>query len=208
MARPKEFDHLQALQRALDTFWERGYDATAVRDLCAAMALNSGSLYGAFGDKRALFLAALDHYVETESRQAGERITSAPSGLLGIESFFDYLLDQMLQGKRRWGCLVTNSVTELASRDPEVAARARQQLQRLEKSFAGALERARVAGEVGPHVGPETASFLVCVVQGLNVLAKTGPSRKALERVVAVALGSIAVATARRKVTAASAPTP
>lgn len=199
MARPKEFDHALALQQAMDTFWERGYDATAVRDLCNAMAMNPGSLYGAFGDKRALFLAALDHYVETESRQAIERITGAPSGLLGIESFFDYLLDQIQRGKRRWGCLVTNSVTELAGRDAEVSARARRQLQRLESSFADALERARAAGEVGPQVGPETANFLVCMVQGLNVLAKTVPGRKALDTVVDVALSSIAASTTRRK---------
>ncbi|HET9664675.1 MAG TPA: helix-turn-helix domain-containing protein, partial [Burkholderiales bacterium] len=62
MSRPREFDSSAALDRAVDTFWARGYDGTAVQDLCSAMDLNPGSLYGAFGDKRALFLAALDRY--------------------------------------------------------------------------------------------------------------------------------------------------
>lgn len=191
MARPKEFDESLALQQAMDTFWEHGYDATAVRDLCDAMAINAGSLYGAFGDKRALFLRALDNYIETESYQAAERIRGAPSGLLGIRAFFDYLIEQMHKGKRRWGCLVTNSITELAFSDPEVAARAKLQLRRLEDNFASALGRARSASEIPARIGPETAAFLVCVVQGLNVLAKTRPSKASLQRVVDVALSSL-----------------
>lgn len=191
MARPKEFDHSLALQQAMDKFWERGFDATAVRDLCAAMEINSGSLYAAFGDKRALFLAAMDHYVDTESRQAAERITGAPSGLLGIRAFFDYLLDQMHKGKRRWGCLVTNSIAELGCSDPDVAARAKLQLTRLEHNFAAALDRGRLAGEISPRVVPATAAFLVCVVQGLNVLAKTRPRKADLQRVVDVALSNL-----------------
>lgn len=175
----------------MNIFWERGFDGTAVRDLCDAMALNSGSLYGAFGDKRALFLAALDRYIDTVSRQAADRIADAPSGLEGIRAFFDLLIDAMQGGKRRWGCLVTNSVAELACRDPEIAARAKLQLTRLERSFAFALERAHSAGEIAPDIGPDTAAFLVCVVQGLNILAKTAPGRKALEGVVDVALNSI-----------------
>jgi TetR/AcrR family transcriptional repressor of nem operon len=188
MARPKEFDQSLVLDQAMDTFWERGFDGTAVRDLCEAMALNSGSLYGAFGDKRALFLAALDRYIDTVSREAAEQITGAPSGLAGIRAFFDFLIDAMQSGKRRWGCLVTNSVAELACRDPEIAAKAKLQLTRLERSFSAALERARSAGEIAPDIGVETATFLVCVVQGLNILAKTGPSRDTLQRVVEVAL--------------------
>ncbi len=191
MARPKEFDESLALQQAMDTFWERGYDATAVRDLCDAMGLNAGSLYGAFGDKRALFLRALDNYIETESRQAAERITGAASGLLGIRAFFDHMIEQMHKGRRRWGCLVTNSIAELACSDPDVAARAKLQLKRLEGNFASALDRSRSAGEISPSIGAETAAFLVCVVQGLNILAKTRPGRAALHRVVDVALANL-----------------
>lgn len=184
----------------MDTFWEHGYDGTAMRDLCDAMALNSGSLYGAFGDKRALFLAALDRYTDTVSREAAERITGNPSGLAGIRAYFDFLVDAIHTGKRRWGCLVTNSVAELACRDPDIAARAGLQLKRLERSFADALERARLDGEIAPDAGPESAAFLVCVVQGMNILAKTSPGKKRLRQIVDVALGGIGAAPQQTRV--------
>lgn len=189
MGRQKEFDQSLALEQAMDVFWERGFEATSVRDLCDAMALNSGSLYGAFGDKRTLFLSALDHYVETISRETSERINGETSGLAGIRAFFNFLIGAIQSGKRRWGCLVTNSVAEAAFHDPEIAVRVKRQLKRLERSFAQALERARLDGEI--TAGPDAAAFLVCVVQGINIMARTGPTRKTLQQVVDVALAGI-----------------
>lgn len=191
MARPKEFKQSDALERAIDAFWQHGYGAIAVRDLCDAMNIHSGSLYGTFGDKRSLFLASLDRYIDTVSRQAVERIDGAPSGCEGIRAFFDFLLDAMLSGKRRWGCLVTNSVAEVACRDADVAARAKLQFARLENAFTRALARAQSAGELREGTGPESAMFLVCVVQGMNVLAKTSPDRKTLQGIVDVALKGV-----------------
>jgi TetR/AcrR family transcriptional repressor of nem operon len=192
MPRPKEFDQSAALDRAVDAFWERGYDGAAVQDLCSAMDLNPGSLYGAFGDKRALFLAVLDRYMDTVSRRAIDCIGGAPSGMLGIRAFFANLVTAMTDGKRRWGCLVTNSIAELALRDAEIAAKARLHLARVETAFAGALARARQEGELAPGIGPESAAYLVCVLQGLNVLAKTKPGREALQGIVDTALKNLA----------------
>ncbi len=191
MARPKEFDKATVLDRAVDTFWQQGFDGTAVQDLCAAMKLNPGSLYGAFGDKRALFLAALDRYVDTVSRQAIERIEDADSGMAGIRGYFDHLVGAMLGGKRRWGCLITNSAAELALHDPDVAARTRLHLSRIESAFALALARAQAAGEVAGGAASQKAAFLVCLVQGLNILAKTGPERRVLEGIVEAALQAL-----------------
>ena len=191
MSRPREFEEVAALDRAVDTFWRLGYDGTAMQDLCRAMELNPGSLYGAFGDKRALFLAALDRYMETGSRRSIERITEAPSGIAGIRSFFDHLIRAMAGGKRRWGCLLTNSVAELAARDAEVAGKLSWHLVRVEAAFRAALSRAQDAGELKPGVGPEAAAYLVCVLQGLNVLAKTKPGRRKLQAIVDLALRNI-----------------
>ena len=64
MARPKQFDRDEALERAMAVFWRRGYEGTSVRDLVEHMGINRGSLYDTFGDKRTLFLAAVDRYLE------------------------------------------------------------------------------------------------------------------------------------------------
>lgn len=196
MGRPMEFDQSLALSGAVDTFWEHGYDGTAVQDLCAVMDINPGSLYGTFGDKRALFIAALDRYTETVSKQAIECIGAAPSGMTGIRTFFGNVVEGIVGGKRRWGCLITNSVAELATRDPEIAAKVKLHLARMETAFAGALARARAAGELAEGFGPESAAFLLCLLQGLNVLAKTKPKREVVEGIVDVALKGLSVSPA------------
>ena len=69
MARQKEFDREEALDRAMAAFWSKGYAATSIEDLVAHMGIQRGSLYGTFGDKRRLFLAALDRYQRVVARE-------------------------------------------------------------------------------------------------------------------------------------------
>ncbi|WP_326565288.1 TetR/AcrR family transcriptional regulator [Amycolatopsis rhabdoformis] len=192
MGRTRTFDVGDALGAALDTFWQRGYDATSMQALCQAMDLQPGSVYAAFGNKRDLFVSALRSYAETVSAEAVERLHTAPSGLEGLRDYFAHLVDAMVDGRRRWGCLVTNSLVELTGRDPALAAMFEQHLANLHTSFAGALIRARAAGELRPGAGPESAPLLVAVVQGMNVLAKTNPGRAALQAVVDGALTGLA----------------
>ncbi|HWD02924.1 MAG TPA: TetR/AcrR family transcriptional regulator [Amycolatopsis sp.] len=191
MGRTRTFDVAEALGVALDTFWERGYEATSIQLLCEAMDLQPGSVYAAFGSKRGLFVAALRSYAETVSAEAVERINTAAGGLAGLRDYFAHLVDAMVDGRRRWGCLVTNSLVELAERDPELTGMFERHLATLSTSFAGALTRARAAGELRPGAGPESAPLLVAVVQGMNVLAKTRPGRPALQAIADSALAGL-----------------
>jgi TetR/AcrR family transcriptional repressor of nem operon len=188
MARTKQFDPEVTLDLAVDSFWQHGFEGTVVHELCRHLKLNPGSLYSTYGDKRALFLAVFDRYVEKVSRDAIERIAREPSGLAGIRDYFDFLIDAIVGGRRRWGCLITNSVIELAARDREVAAKIELHFARLETAFAGALARSQAAGELQSGSGPEAAPYLVCLVQGLNVLARMRPSRARLQAIVETAL--------------------
>lgn len=190
MARPRTFDPDATLDVAVEQFWRKGYEGLPIQDLCKAMGLNPGSLYGAYGDKRRLFLAAFDRYAGTISKEAIGRIVDAPSGLAGIRAYFDHMTASILDGRRRWGCLVTNAAIEFAARDPEIAAKVQAHFARLEAAFEAALLRAVKAGEARATAA-HAAPFLVCVVQGLNVLARTSPSRRRLEAVVGTALGSV-----------------
>lgn len=178
---------------ALERFWQRGFDATSLQVLCEAMEVQPGSVYAAFGSKRDLFVAALHRYMETVSAEAVERINSAPSGVRGLRDYFGHLVDAMVDGRRRWGCLVTNSLVELAEHDPELAGLFQQHLANLRTSFAGALVRARAEGALRPGVGPESAHLLVAVVQGMNVLAKTHPGRDTLQTIADAALAGLVV---------------
>jgi TetR/AcrR family transcriptional repressor of nem operon len=194
VGRKRGFDVEEALDAAVDTFWEHGFDATSVQTLCRAMELQPGSLYAAFGGKRELFTAALRRYAATVSAEAVERVHGAPSGMDGLRAYFMHLVDAMVDGKRRWGCLVTNSLVELSGRDPELAGLVQRHLAGLETSFAAALTRALADGELRPGAGPHSAPMLVAVVQGMNVMAKGRPGREALQAVADAALAGLAAA--------------
>jgi TetR/AcrR family transcriptional repressor of nem operon len=194
MGRTRTFDTADALRAAMETFWQHGFEATSVQELCAAMAVQPGSVYAAFGSKRDLFVAALRSYADTVSAEAIERINGAPSGMRGLREYFDHLVDAMVDGRRRWGCLITNSLVELADRDPELAGMVERHLANLRTSFAGALVRARTDGELRPGVGPEAADLLLAVVQGMNVMTRTRPGRATLQAVADSALAGLAAA--------------
>jgi TetR/AcrR family transcriptional repressor of nem operon len=200
MGRPREFDTDQVLDSAVDVFWSKGFESTSVQALCQATGLNAGSLYAAFGDKRGLFIEALQRYMRLVSQQAIDRLNRNASGLAAIEDYFAALVGAMIDGKRKWGCLVTNSVVEFAARDPEIAEAFKMHLARLEAAFAGAIERAKYTGELPAGLSSsDAAAFLTCTVQGLNVLAKTRPDKQALENIVATALTGLRRAGVRRR---------
>jgi TetR/AcrR family transcriptional repressor of nem operon len=191
MGRVRKFDVEEVLDVALETFWRQGFDGTPIQELCRAMDLQPGSVYAAFGNKRDLFVAAVRRYIETVSAEAVDRINGAPSGLQGLREYFSHLIDAMVDGKRQWGCLITNSVVEFATRDPELTGMFRLHLAKLQTSFAAALARARFDGELRSDAGPESAGMLVAVVQGMNVMAKSRPGRRALQGVVDAALAGL-----------------
>jgi TetR/AcrR family transcriptional repressor of nem operon len=191
VARPRNFDSTTVIDGAMHEFWRSGFNATAVERLCAVMDLSPGSLYGAFGGKRELFLAALDRYMDQISSDAIQRISAPASGMEGIRAYFANLIDAIAEGRRPRGCFLTNSLIELGQTDPEVAKKIATNLARLDTAFASALTRASAAGEIAPEPGARSAGYLVCLVQGLNVLANTKPSRSFLENIVSSALRSL-----------------
>ena len=150
MGRNRSFDVDEALASALRTFWRHGYDATSMQDMCQAMSIQPGSVYATFGNKRDLFLTALRRYAETVSAEAVARVTDAPSGMQGLRAYFAHLIDAMVDGERRWGCLITNTLVEFATRDPELADLLTAHLANLRAAFATALTRAAADGELRP----------------------------------------------------------
>jgi len=191
VGRTRQFDVDEALDAALRTFWEHGFEASSMHTLCEAMQLQPGSVYAAFGPKRDLFTAALRRYTETVSADAVRRITAPASGVQGLRDYFDHLIDAMVDGDRRWGCLITNSLVEFAARDPELSGMVGLHLANLRAAFEAALTRAAAAGELRPGAGAASADLLVAVVQGMNVLAKSRPGRERLRAVADSALAGL-----------------
>ncbi|OGA06273.1 MAG: hypothetical protein A3I00_04395 [Betaproteobacteria bacterium RIFCSPLOWO2_02_FULL_64_12] len=189
MARPREFDPVAALERAMRVFWAKGYESTSLDDLCHATGLGRSSLYAAFVDKRELYLRALDRYEE----EAASRVAAALARPLpireAIASFLSRIIDDIADGPGRRGCFIGNCAAELSRQDREAGARVRRSLARVEAVFRDALARAQARGEIAATSDVNAlARFLTSGIQGLRLVGKANPDRAALDDIAAVML--------------------
>jgi AcrR family transcriptional regulator len=162
-----------ALDRAVRVFCERGYHATSIGDLTAAMRLATGSVYKAFRDKQAVFLAAFERYAAVRREQTR---SAAARGTNGRERLRHMLLSyvehsQGVEGRR--GCIVVGGAVELAALDPEVRARVNAQLETNESFIAGLIREGQADGSIPGHVeADDTARLMICITQGMRVVGK------------------------------------
>jgi len=205
VARPKAFDREQALEKAMHVFWTQGYEATSLDDLLAAMGIGRQSLYDTFGDKRTLFLAALERYqglldaflrsclgAAVPASTSASPTTSSPSRSPSMKTALRRLFEDVIaepQEQKRRGCLLINTAVELAPHDPDAARLVADNQRATERLFARALEVAREEGELAAHVDVRAvARFLVAALQGLRVAAKADPNRGRLRDITKIAL--------------------
>jgi TetR/AcrR family transcriptional repressor of nem operon len=190
--RPREFDLDEALDTAVHLFWERGYAATSVADLIDAIGISRSSLYQAFGSKDELFVAALERYGTHELGRLTAVLRASEDGLSAIEAFFGGLVRHLASPRGRFGCLVTNTTTELAVAEPRIRLCVAGMVGVLESAVRECLRVARANGEIVPGADVQAlARHLTAVAQGLQVLAKTQPGESYLRDVANVALTSI-----------------
>jgi TetR/AcrR family transcriptional repressor of nem operon len=188
MARPREFDEEVVLDAAIQCFWNRGFEATSVKDLIERTGIAAASLYNAYGDKRSIYQAALDRYVEISIGARIERCGTLPPRA-AISAFFDEILRRSLTDREQKGCLLVNSALEMAPHDPEFRKSIARVLKRIEAFFLGCVETGQADGTLSRSTPPEAlAQHLLGVLMGLRVLARVRPERALLEGVVSTAL--------------------
>ena len=187
--RPREFDLDQVLDGAIRAFSQNGFGATSITELSAAMGLSQGSIYKAFGDKRAVLTAALGRYLAVRTELLGPRLTAARTGRERVELMLDYYAENSVGDAGRRGCLVVGIVAELASSDPELERRVIGLFRNYEVAFAEAIRQGQADGSVTSRADADaTARLLLCVVQGMRVIGKTGRTRAEMHAVVSDAL--------------------
>ncbi|NPV23807.1 TetR/AcrR family transcriptional regulator [Bradyrhizobium sp. 81013] len=182
--RPREFDMDTALGRALVVFSERGYHGASLAELRAAMKLATGSLYKAFADKSAIFLATLDYYIARRDRQLRERLDAQQRGRDKLEALLAFYAESASDSEGRRGCLVVTSATELATLDAEAAAKVRNSLRRVETLLRDLIRLGQADGSIRSDLDAEVvAGALFCVIQGLRVVGKTGRAKSEMTKV-------------------------
>jgi len=187
--RPREFDMDKALDRAIGVFRARGFHATSIGDLKDATNLTAGSIYKAFKDKRAVFLAAFDRYTSLRNAQIQDIAGTAKSGRDRISDLLTFYVRSSHGVEGRLGCLVVGSAVEMAIFDPEIAARVTSTLKKNEALLAGLITQGQSDGSISSAIDAEdTARILVCLTQGMRVVGKTGRPPPAPAIVVSAAM--------------------
>lgn len=192
MARPKEFDREQVLDRATRLFWERGFGGTSITDLEAAMGIGRTSIYAAFGAKEDLFMAAIDHYDGNYSIKLRRALTSGLPVREAIALYFEELMIAFNDPDLPLGCLVTNVAVEGDRGTTRMGRRIAASITRAEDTFYQVLRAAQIEGEIDPRADVRAIGrYLVAATHGLSALAKAISDVGALRDVVAVILGGL-----------------
>ena len=183
--RPREFDTDAAIESAMDVFWSSGYYATSLPELLEATNLSRGSVYAAFGDKRGLFLRALDRYIAEALTRLDTALDPQKDALAGLRACLAEYVERTsgVAGKR--GCLVVKTTMELVSHDTEVEQRIRRFFKTMETRLTAALKRAKSEGRLADGVEPATAArLLLRLLVGMRVVSKTSSDRSASQAIV------------------------
>ncbi len=183
MPRQKNFEVEQVVGRAMDVFWEKGFECTSISDLTEATGVQRQSLYNAFGDKRDLFIRAFHKYDTEERRASLAALEAQGQPLEAIRTLFQTGVEQCLADKTQRGCFLVNTALSLHNLDEEIAAMVRASLEDLRSFFERQLQHAKVRKEIPESLDPvATASGLLASLIGIKVMARASTSRELLEQ--------------------------
>ncbi|MCS0632627.1 TetR/AcrR family transcriptional regulator [Telluria mixta] len=180
--RPREFDMDAALDAAIRVFRERGYHAASIADLSAAMGLTAGSIYKAFADKRAVFLAAFARYTALRHAQMRAVLAQEPTGLGQVRALLRFYVMSSTGAEGAAGCLVAGSATALSTFDDEMAQAVDQAVRDLGRMIETAIRAGQADGSIPATVEAGACALgLLCLVQGFRIVGKLGYGEHALQ---------------------------
>jgi TetR/AcrR family transcriptional repressor of nem operon len=190
MAGVKQFDRNEVLDRAMAAFWSRGYEATSIDDLVEATGIGRGSLYGTFGDKRQLFLAALDRYWNTVAMEMIAEL-SDPDARHAVERMFDALIRRASDAKFPRGCLITNTSLECPTCGDEITRKIGERMGQQETAIYQVLRKAQAEGTLSAARDARAlARFFLGVAWGINAVNRTVTDPEVLRDMVRVAMSA------------------
>ena len=180
--RPREFDADAALDAAMRLFWRRGYAATSLTELTAAMGIGRSSLYAGFGTKHDVLVQAIGRYVDSALAEVEAAAAAAPDPVSAVRAMLLRVAEP--DGGDR-GCFLVNCITELAPDDPDVVAAARRTTDRLEALLSDALVAAGASGARDPAHRRAAARALISVAHGATLMRKSGRSGRHVREMLA-----------------------
>jgi TetR/AcrR family transcriptional regulator, transcriptional repressor for nem operon len=191
MARNKEFNTKEALLAAVEAFWDSGFEKTSLDDLTRRMNLGRQSIYNAFGDKRSLYLLALDEYRSMTQASASQLFNSGAD----IRNCFKTILFSIADAPKadlERGCMMVNANLERARDDKKLAALIKRNAREVQQLFSSALRSAQRKGEVSQQKEPDAlALFIFATVHGMRHIGRATGDRTQLRQIANVALSAL-----------------
>ncbi|GAA3775876.1 TetR/AcrR family transcriptional regulator [Flavobacterium ginsengiterrae] len=179
MARTKEFNEDQALDKAIEIFWHKGYNGTSAQDLVNYLGLSRSSLYDTFGDKQKLFSKSLSRYQRQAQDSVKDLLEKSENVKETLHAIFKQAVIESLEDRITKGCFMVNSSVELAMHDPEIAKIVKDNSQIMEEVFTNAVKKGQEAGHISKQMDAKVlARFIFNNYSGIRVLARTGERDK------------------------------
>jgi TetR/AcrR family transcriptional regulator, copper-responsive repressor len=183
--RPRGFDREEALDKALHLFWSRGFEATSISDLTSAMGITPPALYNAFGDKKSLFMQAVDRYEQGAGCFAQEALADEPTAEEAIGRLLHGAVDSFTRPGEPKGCFVVLGATNCTEQSSDIFAALAERREKAEKAVRTRIRAGQMAGELAEEADVEALTGMVtATLYGLAVQAKDGASRSQLHKIV------------------------
>ncbi|MCX2481486.1 TetR/AcrR family transcriptional regulator [Pedobacter sp. MC2016-15] len=187
--RTKDFDEEEILRKAVNIFWEKGYNGTSLHDLIDGLGIGRSSIYHAFKDKHALFVKALDLYQTENTAKIEGVLNTAPSLRAALETLLNNVISDVFLENHPKGCFKINSEVEVAGYDQIVCDLVSNDNLRIEEALVSAFTKARESGEIHSSKDPAALAHFFCVtISGMRVYAKFRTERQFFEDNVKLAI--------------------
>lgn len=194
MARTLAFDRDEARNAAMHLFWRQGYSATSMQQLLDVMDISRSSLYSTFGDKEHLFIEALEDFAERNYKII-EQAYLEDNPLEAVRRFFIDSINNSTNSRLARGCMMINSIIELADVEPKLCERATELLAEVEHKFKNCFARAQALGQLDDAFSPEyLAKMVMTINQGLRVSSRKNTPKEELIKVVDTSMQLLGIA--------------
>lgn len=189
MARTKEFNEMEVLDKAIDLFWFKGYNGASMQDVVDSLGLSRSSIYDTFGDKHQLYIAALEQYRKQAAGGLINMVTQSTNPLQTIQQLFEMLSNDSVNAVCNKGCFMTNSTIELAPHDPQIHKIVKDNMQDIEEAFYNLVKKGQDLGEItNKQDARALARFLFNTISGIRVAAKSGAGKAVYQDIIEVTL--------------------
>ena len=190
--RPLEYDPDTVLDAAMQLFWQQGYEATSLQDLLHVMRLSKSSLYQAYGSKHNLFLHCIKRYHKRTMDEMHERLNGADSGAQFVLETLSKVISEANELANPKGCLMTNTASEFAQSNSQVALQVAIGLDGYREMFRQAVEKGQQDETIRPDMDSnQLANYLVTNMSGLRTMVKAGTDKTTLQQTVGVIISAI-----------------